>query len=468
MTVAAGLQAIVMAAGKGTRLKSEHPKVLHALLGKTLLARVLETLTPLFPENVYVVVGHGKEAVKAELTGLKSALSYAITPVTQSVQMGTGYAIQQVKAAARLDGTVLILSGDTPLLRMETLLALTQKHTQAGHDLTLLVAHLENPFGYGRVVVKDGAVVKVVEEKDATPEEKTLHTINTSIYCVNWKAIAPLLDQLTPNNAQGELYLTDVVGLAVRHKLKVGTFELSHSEEALGVNSRQDLARCTQVLNHRTLERLMSEGVSIVDPTNTVIAPEAQVGPDTIVYPGCYMEGAITIGKGCVIGPQTTLLHNVHIKDGAQVICSYVRDSVIGAESLIGPYAHLRDNAQIAGHVKIGNFVEVKNSAINENSFASHLSYVGDAIIGKDVNLGAGTITANFNALTGEKHKTVIEDHAKTGSNSVLVAPVTVGHHGFVAAGSVITKDVPPYALAVTRSKQVEVIDWVKKQLGNS
>ena len=459
--------AIVMAAGKGTRLNSELPKVLHPLLGKTLLDRVLGTLTPLFPKTVYVVVGHGKAQVTAEIARIQDALGFRITPVTQETQSGTGHAVQQVKAAAQLSGTVLILSGDTPLLRTETLLALTQRHAQSGNDLTLLTAHLENPYGYGRVVLKNGAVQKVVEEKDATPDEKALKNVNTSIYCLNWETVAPLLDQLTPDNAQGELYLTDIVGLAVAQKLKVGVSELAHADEALGVNSRQDLARCTAALNTRTLDRLMSDGVTLIDPANTMIAPEAQIGPDTVVYPGCYIEGAVTIGKACTIGPQTTLLNTVRVGDETSVVHSCVRDAVIGSQSVIGPYAQLRDNAVIGDRVKIGNFVEVKNASIDENSFASHLAYVGDARIGKDVNLGAGTITANFNALTGEKHQTVVEDHAKTGSNAVLVAPVTIGHHAFVAAGSVITKNVPPYALAITRPRQAEIIDWVKKQLKN-
>ena len=464
-----GLQAIVMAGGKGTRLKSNLPKVLHPLLGKTLLARVLETLNPLFPQAVYVVVGHGREQVNAELQSL--SLNFETTPVTQEPQLGTGHAVQQVKKAAdqKISGSVLILSGDVPLLKTETLNAITKTHTSKKHDITLLAAELENPYGHGRVITKSNKVLRIVEEKDASLDEKAIKLGNTGLYCINWQSVSPLLDKLQANNAQKEFYLTDLIGLAVEAGLTVGTHLLNDHNEVIGINSRQDLARCTAALNERVLERLMTDGVTIIDPRNTLIAPEVSVGSDTVIHPGCYLTGNVTIGKRCQIGPQTVMQtsgqNKVSIGDDSSVLCSYVRDSSVGAHSFVGPYAQLRDNAQIADHVKIGNFVEVKNSTIDEQSFASHLAYVGDAKIGKDVNLGAGTITANFNALTGEKHQTIIEDHAKTGSNSVLVAPITIGHHAFVAAGSVVTKDVAPYALAVTRPKQTEIIDWVKKQL---
>lgn len=455
-----------MAAGKGTRLKSDLPKVLHPLLGKTLLARVLETLNPLFPQAVYVIVGHGKDRVEEELQSL--SLNYQTTPVVQEPQLGTGHAVQQVKAAAgkNISGSVLVLSGDVPLLRTETLNAIAQTHANKKHDITLLAATLEKPFGYGRVITQGNKVVRIVEEKDATPDVKAIQTVNTGLYCVNWEKVSPLLGKLEANNAQKEFYLTDLIGLAVEAGLAVGTHMLADCDEITGINSRQDLAACTALLNARTLDKLMAEGVTVVDPNQTWIAPEVKIGNDTVVHPGCYLTGDIAIGRGCAIGPHTVMQGKVSVGDGSAVYCSYVKDSTIGSQSFVGPYAQLRDNAEIASHVKIGNFVEVKNSTIDENSFASHLAYVGDATIGKDVNLGAGTITANFNALTGEKHRTIIEDHAKTGSNSVLVAPVTIGHHAFVAAGSVVTKDVAPYALAVTRPKQVEVVDWVKKQLG--
>jgi bifunctional UDP-N-acetylglucosamine pyrophosphorylase/glucosamine-1-phosphate N-acetyltransferase len=459
-------RAVVLAGGKGTRLKSELPKVLHPLFGKPLLTRVLETLAALQPEEASVIVGHGREQVMEALQDLQ--FTYPVQPVLQEPQLGTGHALQQVRQK-RLDwanypGDVLILSGDVPLLRSESLAELLRHHQAEGNDLTLLTASLDNPFGYGRVLVgNDGTVARIVEEKDATPEEKAVPIVNTGIYCLNWQKIAPLLDQLSNNNAQGEFYLTDVIALAVAAGFQVGTASLEDANEMLGVNSRADLALCHEVLNQRTLARLLAEGVTIISPANTWIAPEVQIGQDSTVLPGCYLQGNIRIGKRCVIGPHATLSGSVELADDVRVIHSMIRDAKIDSFTSVGPFAQLRDGVEISHHVNIGNFVEVKKTRIDHHTNAAHLAYLGDATLGHDVNIGAGTITANYDPIRDVKERTVIEDGAKVGSNSVLVAPVTIGENASVAAGSVITKNVQPGDLAIARARQTEIAGWVAR-----
>ncbi|HEY9686173.1 MAG TPA: bifunctional UDP-N-acetylglucosamine diphosphorylase/glucosamine-1-phosphate N-acetyltransferase GlmU [Coleofasciculaceae cyanobacterium] len=460
------LNAIILAAGKGTRLKSELPKVLHPLFGKPLLVRVLETLGQLHPVQACVVVGHGREQVAACVEGL--APGYAVQTVVQEPQLGTGHAVLQVRQKlsdwAQYTGDVLILSGDVPLLRAESLQTLLNVHRREQNDLTLLAATLPNPFGYGRVMVSEGnQVSRIVEEKDASPEEKRVQTVNTGIYCLNWAKISPLLEKLSSDNAQGEFYLTDVIALAVSAGYAVGLALLDDAEEMIGVNSRAELSLCHDVLNRRTQERLMADGVTILNPVTTMIAPEVSIGPDTTVLPGCYLTGDVSIGCRCTIGPNTVMSSQVVVEDDARVIHSHVRDSRIGAFTSVGPFAQLRDGAEIGHHVLIGNFVEVKKSTLDHHTFASHLAYIGDASLGSDVNIGAGTITANYDPIRDIKERTVIEDGAKIGSNSVLVAPVTVGEHASVAAGSVITKDVPPWDLAIARGRQMEITGWVKR-----
>lgn len=460
------LKAVIMAAGKGTRLKSELPKVLHPLFGKPLLVRVLETLKALQPTEACVIVGHGREQVIETLNAFK--VGYPVGTVVQEPQLGTGHALLQVRQKlsdwAVYKGDVLILSGDVPLLRPESLQALVQQHQSAKNDLTLLTATLDNPFGYGRVLTTEsGTVSRIVEEKDASSAEKAVQVVNTGIYCLNWQKISPLLDKLSNQNAQGEFYLTDVIALAVAAGCPVGTAHLPEPNEMLGVNSRADLAQCHTVLNQRTLERLMAEGVTILSPGTTMIAPEVQMGADTTVLPGCFLQGDIHIGKRCAIGPHTTMSGTVEIADDVKVMHSVVRDAKIDSFTNIGPFAQLRDGVEISHHVNIGNFVEVKKAQIDHHTNAAHLAYLGDATLGTDVNIGAGTITANYDPIRDIKAQTTIEDGAKIGSNSVLVAPVRVGAKASVAAGSVITKDVKPGDLAIARGRQVEISGWVQR-----
>jgi bifunctional UDP-N-acetylglucosamine pyrophosphorylase/glucosamine-1-phosphate N-acetyltransferase len=462
------IRAVIMAAGKGTRLKSELPKVLHPLFGKPLLLRVLDTLAYMKASEACVIIGHGREQVKTALNAYQTPL--AIDTVVQEPQLGTGHALQQVRAQLsawnNFTGDVLILSGDVPLLRAESLETLLKVHQAGNHDLTLLAATMPNPFGYGRVVTDGEAVTRVVEQKDATEDEKRIQLINTGIYCLNWAKISPLLDKLSNNNAQGEFYLTDVIALAVQAGYIVGVAHLDDPGEVLGVNSRADLAQCHEVLNQRSLNRLMAEGVTILHPTSSFIGPEVAIGADTTILPGCYLQGEITIGKRCTIGPHTTMSGSVVIEDDVKVMQSMVRDARIGSFTNVGPFAQLRDGVDVSHHVNIGNFVEVKKTRIDHHTNAAHLAYLGDATLGTDVNIGAGTITANYDPIRDIKEQTIIEDGAKVGSNSVLVAPVTIGENASVAAGSVITKNVPAWDLAIARGRQVEIAGWVKRIKG--
>lgn len=458
-------KAVILAAGKGTRLKSDLPKVLHPLFGKPLLIRVLATLSLLKPQEACVIVGHGREQVQEALGHYES--HHAVRTVVQEPQLGTGHALLQVRQKLTdwqaFEGDVLILSGDVPLLESQTLEAMLKAHQAEGNELTVLVATMDNPFGYGRVITEGKSVKRIVEQKDANDAEKQVKSVNTGIYCLNWQKISPLLEQLSSDNAQGEFYLTDVIALAVAANYRVGLAQLDDPNEVLGVNSRQDLATCHEVLNQRTLTRLMAAGVTILHPTSTFIGPEVSIGADSTVLPGCYLQGDITIGKRCVIGPHTTMSGSVFIADDVKVLQSSVRDARIDSFSSIGPFAQLRDGVEISHHVNIGNFVEVKKTRIDHHTNAAHLSYLGDAELGTDVNIGAGTITANYDPIRDIKERTIIEDGAKIGSNSVLIAPVTIGQNASVAAGSVITKPVAPWDLAIARGRQVEIKGWVQR-----
>jgi len=458
---------IVLAAGKGTRLKSETPKVLQPLFDKPLLQRVLETTTTLNINKAYVVVGHQASMVTSAIS--QWVLPFNVDTVLQEPQLGTGHAVMQVAnhCNTALTGDVLILSGDVPLLQPETLLNLIETHRQQGHHLTLLAAHLDNPTGYGRVLLNDkGQPTAIVEEKDATASQKAVQLVNAGIYCLHWPTFSPLLSELSNHNAQGEFYLTDLIHLGVKHHLSLGHAILPNAQDMIGVNTRQDLAQVYHHLNQRTMNHWMTEGVTIIDPNQTWIAPEVRLNPNTTLYPGCYLSGPVVVGNHATLGPQTTLQGNTTIGPRSQVSQSVVFDSTVGEDCVVGPFAHLRNQAVIQSQVRIGNFVEVKNSTIDSRTNVSHLSYIGDALLGKEVNIGAGTITANYNPISDTKHQTVIKDGVKVGSNAVLVAPVTINGNASIAAGSVITQDVSANALAITRPRQTEVADWVtqKKQ----
>lgn len=420
------LKSIILAAGKGTRMKSETPKVLHKIMDKTLLGYVLDNVKNIVTES-FVIVGHHAEEVekfvKENYTSAKTVL--------QSPQLGTGHAVSMVcPQLENYKGQVIILCGDTPLIKEETLKKFVEYHNSVNSDITVMSTIFENPTNYGRIIrEKDNSLKCIVEEKDATTEQKAVKEVNAGIYCLNWDNIKLAFSQLKSNNAQGEYYLTDIIEWGKAQNLNVNAYILEDNTEIYGINSRVNLAQATKMMNERKLQELMENGVTIVDTSCTWISDDTEIGQDTIIYPSTYLEGRNKIGKNCKIGP----------------------------------FAHFRGGVEVADNVKIGNFVEVKKSKIDSNTNAGHLSYIGDSELGSHVNIGAGTITANFNPMTNVKSKTILKDNVKIGSNSVLVAPVTVEEGANVAAGTVITKDVQPWSLAITRAPLKVIENWVKR-----
>lgn len=443
------LKTLVLAAGRGTRLKSNTAKILHKVFDKPILAWVLDGLADLDQDEIAVVCGHQADDVKDFLH------AYPVTTVDQEIQMGTGHAVM---CAAHLfedfEGSVLVVNGDSPLIRPDTLNDFVNYHRQSESQLSLLTSNLEDPTGYGRIVKRNNSIIGIKEHKDCSEAEKTIKEVNVGVYCFEWQFIKEGLGKLKSNNAQEEFYLTDLVEWAYCQGLSINNYLLADPNEALGVNTREDLALVYKLKNKHSLEQLMINGVTIVDPESTWISPDADIGPDTTIFPGTYIQRRVSIGSNCSIGPHTVINGPVEIGSNTIVTQSQVARSSIGDNCNIGPYAHIRDGSDIRSFARVGCYVEVKNSNIGDGSAAAHLSYIGDAEIKSNVNIGAGTITANFNAFTGEKSQTVICNNASTGANSVLVAPVTVEEGASVAAGSVVTKDIPEKMLGIARPRQ--------------
>ena len=447
--------AIILAAGKGTRMKSKLPKVLHHAAGKSMVHHVANCSLRAGAENLVTIVGFGAEQVRSEMIEISQI-------VEQKEQLGTGHAVQQcLPFLNEYKGDVAIICGDTPLLRKETLLSLIQTHQGNPETAaTVLTAVMPNPTGYGRIIRRAGQVVGIVEQKDATDEQQALKEINTGIYCFKSEKLAEALSSLTNDNAQGEYYLTDTLSYLVEKGEKVGAVVLADIEEAIGVNSRSQLAQVEKILRQRKNEELMDAGVTLVDPSSTFVDEDVEIGPDTVIQPFTWLEGKTKIGEGCVIGPNSRL-QNVTVGDEVELHFTYAHDCVIGDKVSAGPYVHLRPGTHLKAGVKVGNFMEIKNSVVGEGTKLSHLSYIGDADLGKEINIGCGTITVNYDGEN--KFRTVIEDRAFIGCNSNLVAPVTIGKDAYVGAGSTITKDVPPEALGVARAKQSNLEGWAKK-----
>ena len=424
------IKSIILAAGKGTRMKSDMPKVLHTIFDKTLVGYVIDAVnnTGLADEN-FVIVGHQAERVEEFINKNYDNAKC----VLQSPQLGTGHAVSMALPYLKdFDGEVIILCGDTPLITSETIKEFVEYHREKKSDLTVMSAIFDNPTNYGRIIRnQDGSLNSIVEEKDAKPEQKMVKEINAGIYCINWQKIKPAFNELTSNNAQGEYYLTDIIKWGNEKHLSVNAYTLKNNEEIFGINSKAHLAEATRMLNNRVIKKHLENGVQIIDPASTWISPETEIEADTIIYPSCYINGKNKIGKHCKIGP----------------------------------FAHLRGDVVLEDYVKIGNFVEVKKTTIKSHTNACHLTYLGDSEIGSNVNIGAGTITANYNPLTKVKSKTVIEDNVKIGSNSVLVAPITIEEGANVGAVGVITKNIPAWSLAITRSPLKVLENWVKKHL---
>lgn len=444
------LAVAVLAAGKGTRMKSALPKVLQPLAGATLVERVLASCEHLSPERRMLIVGHQAERVERSL-GHHSGLEF----VLQHPQNGTGHAVQQLLEPLQgFSGDLLVLNGDVPLLRPETLEDLLEQHRASGAAVTLLTARLDDPTGYGRVFADgQGRVERIVEHRDCSQAQRTNNLINAGIYCFNWPRLAEVLPQLNSNNDQGELYLTDTVAMLspAMH------LEVADADEINGINDRLQLAQCEGVLQQRLREHWMREGVTFTDPASCTLSDGTRFGRDVVVEPQCHFRGAVTIGEGCRIGPGC-LIEQAQIGERVEIVQSVVREAAVAADCAIGPYAHLRPAAQLGEGCRVGNFVEVKKSTLAPGCKVNHLSYIGDADLGENVNVGAGTITANYDGVN--KHRTVIGAGSKTGANSVLVAPITIGENVTVGAGSTLTKDVPSGALALGRARQLVREDW--------
>jgi bifunctional UDP-N-acetylglucosamine pyrophosphorylase / glucosamine-1-phosphate N-acetyltransferase len=452
------IAAIILAAGKGTRMKSKLVKVMHPLAGAPLIEYPLSAAREAHASQTVLVIGHQAEAVRDHFSD-RSDIAFAL----QAEQNGTGHA---VACAAPLlqgfNGNVLILCGDVPLTKSETLKALLQCHEERQATVTVLTAALENPFGYGRIIKNSaGEVTAIVEEKDATPEQRAIREINSGIYCVAADFLFDAVKRLGSNNAQGEQYLTDIIGMAVEKGLSCAAHPISDPLEVMGINDRVQLAEAETAMRKRINESHMLNGVTLRDPAATYLDRGTQIGRDTVIGPGVQISGNSEIGEDCLIEAGAIIRgsrigNRVVVKAG-----SVLEDSIVHDAVSIGPMAHLRPGTELLEEVKIGNFVETKKVTMGKGSKASHLTYLGDASIGSDVNIGCGTITCNYDGVS--KHRTVIEDGVFVGSDVQFVAPVTVGRNSVIAAGSTVTKDVPPDSLAIARSHQVNKEGWRKK-----
>lgn len=445
--------AVVLAAGQGTRMKSKLYKVLHPVCGKPMVQHVVDSLKELQMDGIVVVVGHGADKVKEQLG---SGVEYAM----QEEQLGTAHAVMQVAPILKgKKGTTLVLSGDEPLISSETLKALMAHHEANQAAATILTRIMDNPTGYGRIIRgEDGGVERIVEQKDATEEEQRVQEINTGTYCFDNEKLFAALEKVDNNNAQGEYYLPDVIEI---FKSQGERIEASITEEiTIGVNDRVALAKAEAMMRERILTKHMKEGVTIIDPSNTYIEADVVIGRDSIIYPGTLIGAGTTIGEDCIIGPHTQL-KNCRVGDRVEIKQSVLMDSRIDSNATVGPFAYIRPNSHIGEGAKVGDFVEIKNTSLGKGSKVSHLTYLGDAEVGADVNVGCGTVTVNYDGVN--KHKTVIKDHSFIGCNANLVAPVTVGEGAYVAAGSTITDDVPDGALAIARERQTNKEDYAKK-----
>ncbi|MGE0446513.1 MAG: bifunctional UDP-N-acetylglucosamine diphosphorylase/glucosamine-1-phosphate N-acetyltransferase GlmU [Vicinamibacterales bacterium] len=451
----------ILAAGQGTRMKSALPKVLHPISGRSLIRHVLKTARSLDPATITVIVGHKADAVRAHLAG-EPGVQFAL----QEPQLGTAHAVQQVEPLlSGQSGTLILLSGDVPLLSASTLQRLLATHTAAGAAATVVTANVDRPYGYGRVVRHEGRIARIVEERDASPEERKIHEINSGIYAFDLAVLFDALRGIASQNAQGEYYLTDLVAISRRRKLPVETLLVENAQEIRGINSRTELADVSRIVRQGKNEELMAAGVTIVDPATTYIDPDVQIGADTVIHPGVVIEGQSRIGAACDIQAHVRIADSeigdrVTVNNFCLIVGARVADGVA-----VGPFAHLRPETVVGEGARIGNFVELKKTTLGAGSKANHLSYLGDATIGAGVNIGAGTITCNYDGE--KKHPTVIEDGVFIGSDSQLVAPVTVGKGAYVAAGSSITRDVPAGALGIARGRQENKEGWAAKKKGS-
>jgi bifunctional UDP-N-acetylglucosamine pyrophosphorylase/glucosamine-1-phosphate N-acetyltransferase len=453
-----GVSCVILAAGHGTRMKSSTPKVLHTLYGKPMLQYVVEAAGRLRPERIVVVAGENRSAISDSLGGGQGTIF-----ATQREQKGTAHALgSAVSSLKGFNGTVIVMNGDTPLVRPATLRKFISLHRRQRNSVSLLSFIAENPDSYGRVVRDEsGAPISVVEQKDASPKERAVKEVNSGVYAIETSAL-PFIKSIKLNVKKKEYYLTDIVALAVEEGKRTGVYCIGEEEEFLGVNTRQELSRARTVIQRRITKELFEKGVSFIDADSALIAPSVKIGTDTVVYPNVYLEGKTTIGKGCVIYPNVHITDSTIRDDAIIKDSSVIEKSFIGKGAQVGPFAHVRPGSRIGPSAKIGNFVELKKSTVGKGTKAMHLSYLGDSTIGNDANIGAGTITCNYDGA--KKHMTVIGNNVFVGSDTQLVAPVKLGKGSYIGAGSTITKNVPPDSLSLSRSSQKTVKGWPSRK----
>ncbi|MFJ4695139.1 bifunctional UDP-N-acetylglucosamine diphosphorylase/glucosamine-1-phosphate N-acetyltransferase GlmU [Streptomyces sp. NPDC088766] len=452
---------VVLAAGEGTRMKSAVPKVLHEICGRSLVGHVLAASRELDPENLVVVVGHAREKVTAHLAAIDPAVRTAV----QEEQNGTGHAVRMglEQLGGAVDGTVVVVCGDTPLLTGATLAQLAATHHADGNAVTVLTAEVPDATGYGRIVRDEvsGAVTGIVEHKDASEAQRAVREINSGVFAFDGQLLAGALKQVRTDNSQGEEYLTDVLGILREAGHRVGASVAGDHREIAGINNRVQLAEARRILNDRLLTAAMLAGVTVVDPASTWVDVTVTFGQDAVVLPGTQLLGATRVGEGAEVGPNCRLKDTV-VGAGARVDNTVADGAEVGPEATVGPYAYLRPGTRLGVRSKIGTYVETKNAVIGEGTKVPHLSYVGDATIGEFTNIGAASVFVNYDGR--DKHHTVVGSHCRTGSDNMFVAPVTVGDGAYTAAGSVITKDVPPGSLAVARGQQRNIEGWVARK----
>ena len=449
------INVVILAAGEGTRMKSKMPKVLHEVMGKPMIKRVIDTAYELGAQNICVVTGHKSNEVQEALKDEK------VTFAIQEKQLGTGHAVMQAEKYINDDEDVLILYGDTPLIKAETLQKLIDYHRSEDNGVSIISAVVDNSEGYGHIIRdKNGNFVKNVEYKDATAEEKLVKEINSGIYCFKGSSLKKALKLITNDNVQGEYYLPDTLEIILKNGEKVNALSIGDVTEFFGVNNRIQLAEANKIMQKRINENHMLNGVTIISPEDTYISDDVEIGCDTIVYPGCVLEGKTVIGEDCKVGPDTRLT-DMKLSDNVTIQYTVAMESEIGSGTKVGPFAYIIDIRIVGENIKIGDFVEVKNSVIGNGTKVSHLTYIGDSDVGERINFGCGTVTVNYDGH--KKFRTTIEDDVFIGCNANLVAPVTLKKGSYVAAGSTITKDVPEKALAVARNRQQNIEGWTKK-----
>lgn len=447
--------AIILAAGQGKRIKSNLPKVLHKVCGKEMVNHVIDTMRAASLDEVNIIIGKGAELVK-ERTEDKQ-VSYSL----QAEQLGTGHAVKCAKDfLVGKCGVVAIFTGDAPLIKEETVKRLIDTHLSEGNSATLLTSVIENPTGYGRIIRKENFVEMIVEHKDCNEEELKVNEINAGMYCFDIENLLNSLDKLSNDNAQGEYYITDVVGILKAEGKKVGAM-VTEFEETIGVNSRAELAVAERILKERINRKHMDNGITIIDPASTYIGVDVKIGQDTIIYPNNVIEGNTVIGEDCILYPNSRISNSV-IGKTVEIQSSVIVDSSVGNETTVGPFAYIRPESTIGNNVKIGDFVEIKKASIGDNTKVSHLTYIGDAEVGNDCNFGCGTVVVNYDGK--KKHKTVVGNNAFIGCNTNLVSPVEIKDNAYIAAGSTITKEVPEGSLAIARAKQMNIEGWVSKK----